>query len=254
LEGPQGALKSSAIKMLFHPWFTDELADLGSKDAAMQMSGIWGIELAELDAMHRSEMSRIKAFTSRTTDRFRPPYGQRLVERRRPCVFWGTTNSEGYLKDETGGRRFWPIKIGKIDLEKLEANRDQLWAEAQALYRAGVPWWIKDRAVQAAAEEQQRDRYVGDVWDAEITAYVTRMGDRDVAIADVLKDMGIPIDRCGQVEQNRVARVLRTLGLVRRQRGSGASRRWVYETPLTIGADRPSGDVIPIRAMGSPRF
>jgi predicted P-loop ATPase len=254
LEGPQGAMKSTAMSKLFHPWFSDELADLGSKDAAMQMSGIWGVELAELDAMSRAEVSRTKAFISRRVDRFRPPYGRRLIERQRPCVFWGTTNADGYLKDETGGRRFWPIKIGTIDVTGLAANRDQLWAEAQALYRKGSPWWIKDRAVQEAAEEQQKDRYQGDVWDEAIAAYVKRMSDRDVTIPEVLKELDIPIERCGQSEQNRVARVLRSLGLFRRQRRSGAERRWVYAKPATMGTEKPSTDVVPWSAMRETKF
>ena len=118
-EGAQGARKSTAVKALFDPWFSDELADLGSKDAAMQTRGVWGIEVSELDAMSRMEVSRIKSFITRTTDRFRPPYGSRIIESPRSCVFWGTTNSDGYLKDETGGRRFWPIKIGKINVDLL---------------------------------------------------------------------------------------------------------------------------------------
>src|SRR6266404_8881278 len=68
--------------------------DLGSKDAAMQTRGVWGIEVSELDAMSRMEVSKIKAFISRTTDRFRPPYGNRIIESQRSCVFWGTTNSD----------------------------------------------------------------------------------------------------------------------------------------------------------------
>jgi virulence-associated protein E/primase-like protein/bifunctional DNA primase/polymerase-like protein len=254
LEGPQGAMKSTAIEKLFHPWFSDELADLGSKDAAMQMSGIWGIELAELDAMSRAEVSRTKAFISRRVDRYRPPFGRRVIERQRPCVFWGTTNASGYLKDETGGRRFWPIKIGTIDVTGLTANRDQLWAEAQELYRTGLPWWIKDRAVQVAAEEQQKDRYQGDVWDVAIAAYVTRMGDRDVTVVDVLDDLGVPIDRAGQAEQNRVARVLRFLGLRRRQRGTGAAKHWVYSKPVEIEDEKTNADVVPFPAAARTRF
>ena len=99
----------------------------------MQVRGVWGVELAELDAMSRGEISKIKAFITRTTDRFRPPYGERLIESPRSCVFWGSTNKDDYLKDETGGRRFWPIKIGKIKIELLAAERDELWAEAVAL-------------------------------------------------------------------------------------------------------------------------
>ena len=114
LEGGQGLGKSTALKTLFAPWFSDELADLGSKDAAMQLEGVWLIEVSELDAMSRSEVGRIKAFVSRTADRYRPPYGSRVVEQLRSCVFWGTTNSETYLQDETGARRFWPIKVGPL--------------------------------------------------------------------------------------------------------------------------------------------
>ena len=120
----------------------DELADLGSKDAAMQTRGVWGIEVSELDAMNRGEVSRIKAFITRTTDRFRPPYGSRIIESPRSCVFWGTTNADGYLKDETGGRRFWPVKIGKINVDLLRDMRDQLWAEAVVHVQGQVPWWI----------------------------------------------------------------------------------------------------------------
>jgi len=134
LEGKQGAKKSTAMRTMFAPWFSDELAELGSKDAAMQ-TRIWGLELSELDAMSRAEVSRVKAFISRSTDRFRPPYGRRLVESPRTCVLWGTTNGDGYLKDETGGRRYLPVKVGRIDIERLEADRDQLWAEAVKAFK-----------------------------------------------------------------------------------------------------------------------
>ncbi len=81
LEGPQGARKSTAIKVLAgEDWFTDELPELGSKDAAIHMQGVWIVEIAELDAIGRAEVSRIKAFLTRTTDRFRPPYGRYTVE------------------------------------------------------------------------------------------------------------------------------------------------------------------------------
>jgi predicted P-loop ATPase len=79
LEGPQGIRKSTALRTLAGEYFTDELADLGSNDAAMQTRGVWIIELSELDGLSNSDVARIKAFMSRTTDRFRPPYGMRLV-------------------------------------------------------------------------------------------------------------------------------------------------------------------------------
>ncbi len=101
---PQGSKKSTALKTLAGPYFTDELADLGSKDSALQTRGVWIIELSELDTLSRSEASRIKAFMSRTTDRFRTPYDKRLVESPRQCIFASTVNHSTYLEDDTGAR------------------------------------------------------------------------------------------------------------------------------------------------------
>jgi predicted P-loop ATPase len=239
-EGAQGARKSTAVKTLFDPWFSDELADLGSKDAAMQTKGVWGIEVSELDAMSRMEVSRIKAFITRTTDRFRPPYGHRIIESPRSCVFWGTTNAEGYLKDETGGRRFWPVKVGKIDVDGLASVRDQLWAEADVLFQANVPWWIVKSDVQREAESQQRDRYIGDPWERHISEYVESSADGEVSIDVILRNaLELPISHCGQVEMNRVARVLRSLGLVRTQVRIGDKRVWKYRKPVTSPHDFP---------------
>ena len=117
----------------------DEIAELGSKDAAMQMAGIWCIELAELDAMRRAEVSRLKAFHTRTNDRYRPPYGRIVVDVPRQCVFAGTVNDSEYLRDPTGGRRFWPVKCGTIDIRGLCQAREQLFAEAVSRYRRGRP-------------------------------------------------------------------------------------------------------------------
>jgi predicted P-loop ATPase len=142
LEGPQGIRKSTALRTIAGEYFTDELADLGSKDAAMQTRGVWIIELSELDNLSHAEVARIKAFMSRTTDRFRPPYGMRLVESPRQCVFAGTVNHGTYLRDETGGRRFWPVVCGCIDIDTLARDRDQLWAETKIRF---VYWIIKLR-------------------------------------------------------------------------------------------------------------
>jgi predicted P-loop ATPase len=227
-ESDQGKMKSTAIKALFDPWFTDELADLGSKDAAMQTRGVWGIEVSELDSMARADVSRIKAFITRTIDRFRPPYGSRLIESPRTCVFWGTTNSDNYLKDETGGRRFWPVKCAKINVILLREIRDQLWAEAVVAYDAGEPWWITTKEIVADAERHQRDRYIGDPWDDVVSNYLDL--NSEVTVDEVLRNaIHMEIGRCGQLEMNRVARSLKALGCHRFQvRTTGGKRIWKY--------------------------
>jgi predicted P-loop ATPase len=129
LEGPQGSKKSTALKTVAGEWFTDEIADLGSKDAALQSRGVWLIEIAELDSMSRTDVGRVKSFMSCGTDRFRPPCGKRLIHSPRQCVFGGSVNHSTYLRDETGGRRFWPVTCTNIQIDELRRDRDQLWAE-----------------------------------------------------------------------------------------------------------------------------
>jgi predicted P-loop ATPase len=98
LEGPQGILKSTALQALVDPWFTDRISELGSKDAAMEIAGVWLVEMAELDALLRAALSATKSFVTRCHDRFRPPYGKHVVDRPRQCVFAGTINPiGGYL-------------------------------------------------------------------------------------------------------------------------------------------------------------
>lgn len=217
LEGPQGIKKSSALQIMGHPWFTDRLSELGSKDAAMETRSVWIIEIAELDTMTRAEVGTIKAFISRTTDRFRPPYGKRLVELPRQCVFAGSVNPEGgYLKDATGGRRFWPVACGAIGIAAVERDRDQLWAEACVRFRAGDPWWLDDQRLEALAAEQQADRYQGDAWDDPIRRYLEHAaGQQDgVSVAEILeKALGMERGRWTQADQNRVVRTLTSMGL-----------------------------------------
>jgi predicted P-loop ATPase len=177
----------------------------------MQARCAWGLEVAELAGMTRGEIERIKAFITRRVDRFRPPYGRTVVEVPRQSVLVGTTNSESYLKDETGGRRFLPIRCGSIALEKLSRDRDQLWAEAAHLHKRGARWWLAEPLEVALAREQQADRYVGDVWDSDIAEYVETK--TDTSVGEILSDVFfIEKGRQTQVEMNRVVRHLVSKG------------------------------------------
>lgn len=148
-EGEQGTRKSSALAVLGGQWFTD--ADInfkGDKDSLQLITKRWIVELGELTSFNRSAANEQKAFLAKSSDLFRPPYGTVPEEWPRRCVFAGTTNRDEYLTDDTGNRRHWPVATGKIDLEALRADRDQLWAEAVALYRAGAQWHM-------SAEDQE---------------------------------------------------------------------------------------------------
>lgn len=245
LEGPQGLKKSTALRTVAGEWFTDEIADLGSKDAAMQTRGVWIIEIAELDSMSRGEVGKIKAFMSRSNDRFRPPYGKRLIESPRQCVFSGSVNHSSYLRDETGGRRFWPIACTRILIDELGRDRDQLWAEAVVRYRNGSVWWLDSTQLNCLAEREQADRYEGDPWDEPIVQWITEPSQRhdvtghpllpftsdrgSVTVADVLNHcIGKRQDQWSQQDKNRVARCLLAAGFERYKARYGADRQWRY--------------------------
>jgi predicted P-loop ATPase len=179
LQGPQGALKSTLLNVLAGEFFSDQIEDLTSKDGRMLLHGPLIIEIAELDAMNKKEVSAVKHFLTTRVDSFRPPYGRTTEDFPRRCVFAGTVNLDVYLKDDTGGRRFWPVNVHKIDLAGLRANRDQIWAEAVHRYRAGENWWL-EHAAERAAEDEQEDRRQADPWEMLIEEYLAENQDGPV--------------------------------------------------------------------------
>jgi predicted P-loop ATPase len=231
LEGPQGTGKSTVLRALAEPWYTDEIAELGTKDAALQTRGVWIIELSELDAMTKAEIAKVKAFMSRATDRFRPPYGHRLIESPRQCVFAGSVNHSDYLRDETGGRRFWPVACGKIDIEVLARERDHLWAEAVVRFRTGDPWWLETPDLNSQAGEEQFERFQQDPWHEEVIKWAEGMRAQgcDVSVSEILQGcLQITVDRWDQKAENRVARCLKAGGFERYKKRNGKAFEWRY--------------------------
>lgn len=134
-EGNQGIGKSSFGRLLVgDKYFLDWLPNLNDKDSALSLQGMWGVEMGELSQFRKNDLENIKAFISRTVDKLRPPYGRKLMESARRCVFFGTTNRETYLIDETGNRRFKPMMVGNLNFKQLAKDRLQLFAEAKHLF------------------------------------------------------------------------------------------------------------------------
>ena len=136
LEGPQGTGKSSVVRILGGDWAMDTPLDMDNmREAYMQLAGNWIIEWPELSSFVKTSPEKLKAFLSKEFDDYRAPWGRNVTRSIRHCAFIGTTNDDTYLRDDTGNRRFWPIKCGTclFDLAWLRENRDQLWGEAVAL-------------------------------------------------------------------------------------------------------------------------
>lgn len=210
LEGEQGARKSTACEILGGAWFSDQLPaiDARNKDISIHVRGKWIIEIAELSATTKAEADDLKAFITRRTERYRPPYGRAEVTEPRQCIFIGTTNKRQYLRDETGARRFWPVKVSQIDSDALRADRDQLFAEAVALYRSGKKWWPEGEMSRMIAE-QGDERFEVDPWEEAIANYVNDK--TAVTISSVMEGaLGMQgVATRSKADQRRVGEILR---------------------------------------------
>lgn len=212
-EGDQGIGKSTVCKALFGPAnFSDAIPEeLASRDAALALLGVWALEFSEIQHLIRNEVEVIKAFLSRSTDRYRPPYGKSYVERPRQGVLIGTTNTTDYLRDTSGNRRIWPVRCLFADVEWVEANRDHLWAEAAAREASGEAIWLHEQEAREQAAQAQSDRMSEDVWADLVRDHIS--GRREARIPDILTTaIGIPRERQGKREEMRVANILTSFG------------------------------------------
>jgi predicted P-loop ATPase/phage/plasmid primase-like uncharacterized protein len=243
LEGEQGLYKSTALKVLGGDWFTDAPFKLGDKDAYAVIRGKWIIELAELDSFNKAESTGAKLFFGQYIDRYRNFYGKRASDVPRQQVFAGTTNSDAYLKDDTGNRRYWPVRAVQIDLEGLKQARDQIWAEAVHRFRAGEEWW-PTAPERAMFEEEQDARYVGDEYIRLIKEYL--IGKSQTTMADILGNaLKLDVAKWSRPEQQRVGRCMSEIGWKRKRDtkvGVDGKRDWLYQRPETSGAAPANGD------------
>lgn len=162
LNGAQGIGKSTLIAMLGMDWFSDSLtiSDMNDKTAAEKLQGYWILEIGELAGMKKADIDKVKAFISRQDDKYRASFGRRVTPHPRQCVFFGTTNSEhGYLRDITGNRRFWNVKVngnGKYKPWDLDSETiKQIWAEVIQIAKSGERLYLDPNLEDYAKQEQR---------------------------------------------------------------------------------------------------
>jgi predicted P-loop ATPase len=224
LEGEQGLKKSTAIAALFGEKHTAESVNLFDQHnkMVMQLMGAWVVELAEFVAIAKRDRNSVKGLISMRSDRVVLPYAKMASTHPRRCIFFATVNPDdsGYLTDNTGNRRYWPVPVEKIDIEGIRDKRDQLWAEAVHRYRAGERWWLEGDENEAAADEQI-ERVEQDAWAEPIErALVRKEAELNRRITELTADealtlLGMPNERKDKSAKDRAAGVLKDLGFVR---------------------------------------
>jgi predicted P-loop ATPase len=165
--GTQGIGKSTLLQKMGRQWFSDSLKTFDGKEASELVQGVWIVEVAEMEAMTKSTISRVKQFLSQREDIYRPAYGRVVEWHPRRCVFFGTSNDREYLRDRTGNRRFWPVDTNTVkplksvftDLD--EDTVDQLWAEAVMRWQLGEPLYLTGDVEKAADMEAEDHRERG---------------------------------------------------------------------------------------------
>jgi predicted P-loop ATPase len=179
LNGPQGVGKSTLFSKLGKEWFSDSLSisDMKDKTAPEKLQGYWLLELSELNGIKKVDVEIVKSFITRTDDKYRQAYGVSVESHPRSCVIVGTTNSDGgFLRDITGNRRFWPVRVsghGKNRPWEL-TEVDQIWAEALDCYSRGEELFLKD-SVAAEAYAMQREAMETDDREGIVEEYLERL-------------------------------------------------------------------------------
>ena len=242
LEGPQGAKKSSLLRViaLRNEWFSDSLPhNLGSLDARQHLPGNLIVEMPEIAQFRRSELETVKAYLTCQHDKYRPSFGRFDIDWPRQNVFVGTTNTDDYLQDVTGNRRFWPLRTTTIRVEEAADVIEQIYAEAYQAFETGEQWWLPPE-IEETAREEQADRVEEDAWMDDVATYVeTRQPDfegmREILVKDVLEHLGVPAEnRRDQLLTKRIGNILRQLGGEKRQLRRHGKPQTVYRFSSSV--------------------
>lgn len=219
LNGAQGIGKSTLIAKLGMEWFSDSLtlSDMNDKTAAEKLQGYWIHEIGEMAGMRKADLEKVKAFVSRQDDKYRASFGRRVTPHPRQCIFFGTTNTEnGYLRDITGNRRFWNVKVtgdGRLKPWDLDQDTiDQIWAETAVLAKAGEELFL-DHELEAFAKQEQSDAMERDDREGLVASYLDLLlpenwDDMDIyQRRDYVQDPEGPVSAKGTVRRETVSNI-----------------------------------------------
>jgi putative DNA primase/helicase len=228
LFGRQGGGKTSFCRILFGEWLLEDVRDIGSKELVRSMQGKWGVELAELDKILRAEPEAVKSFMTRTKDLLDRKY-EHEQDAKRQCIFLGTTNSEDFLRDPSGERRWWPIPVPKVNLSAFLPDLVKAaWGEAYAAMLANEPHWLTDDEELLLESQRESYRYY-DPLEEKLEDLMRSKGRLTLADVHIQLQIIAPAlikPGAGKVEDRRVVDGLKRIGCVRKH--DGKKRWWVY--------------------------
>jgi predicted P-loop ATPase len=252
LEGDQYIGKSPSLEALAtlngERYFVDEHIDFGGdKDSLMNLQGILIYEMPELASFRKGETNEIKAFIGRGTDRYRPPYGRKVVDRPRMFVMAGSVNpAAGYLTDPTGNKRYWPVKCGKkIDLAALNDDKMQLWAEAVYRFKQGEQIWLEPEEYELAKIEQQ-ERVIDDIMADKIVAKaheicINKWPTKDFFLSELVEALNLTMRDCDGKMRMRITDCLVSNGYIEYRpyppKGETRKRKWKLNNEESMEPD-----------------
>lgn len=249
LEGEQGIMKSTLFEVLGGEYYISLSFGHNEKEIVENIQGAWFIEIADMNGFKKQEVEWLRAFITRKSDRCRMPYARNSKDFERQNVFVATTNPSGdneYLKDDTGNRRFFPIRCGKMNIQGLRGFRDQLFAEAYRYYKTET-LYLTGKAEEISLKEQS-EREENDIWTIPIKTWL--MGRIITNTAEVLVScLHIELNKASLYDKIRIGKIMRKLQWPRRKNKYG---EWEYHNPDLIPAETVSPHTHPaIEASGT---